>query len=150
MSQQRMHRVCQMACALFCILPALALPSLAAASAYHGQVTFHGWPVPGATVTVTQGAAKANTVTDQGGLYSFENLAEGPAKIEIEMQCFSTIEAEITIAPNMPAGAWELTLLPLDQIVSMARSKLAPSTSQSLTSAASSKKSAATDSTTSN
>ena len=37
------------------------------------------------------------------------------------MQCFSTIEQTVTIAPNVPAAKWELKLLSLDQI--MAKSK---------------------------
>src|SRR5580693_5756955 len=40
------------------------------------------------------------------------------------MQGFSTIEADVTIAPSMPAAKWELALLPIEEM--MARSKLAP------------------------
>ena len=105
---------------LACTLAALAFPSVAAASEYHGQVTFGGFPLPGATVTVTQGTKKVTTVSDQGGLYTFPDLADGTWKIEIEMQCFSTLHGDITIAPSAPAGKWELTLLPLDQIMEIA------------------------------
>ena len=59
---------------LFCIIACLSGASLAAASQYHGQITFHGWPVPGATVTVTQGAKSVTTVSDQGGLFTFTDL----------------------------------------------------------------------------
>ena len=52
------------------------------ASEYHGFVTFSGLPVPGATVTVTQGGKKFVTVTDTQGFYSFPTLADGPASIE--------------------------------------------------------------------
>ena len=38
------------------------------------------------------------------------------------MQCFSKLDAEVTVAPNMPAGKWELTLLALDEL--MVRTKL--------------------------
>jgi hypothetical protein len=38
------------------------------------------------------------------------------------MQCFSTIHADVIIVPKMPAAKWELTLLPLDQL--MARTKI--------------------------
>ena len=107
---------------LFCILASLCGSCVAAASEYHGQVTFGGLPVPGATITATQGEKKVSTVSDQGGLYDFPDLADGPWKIEIEMQCFSTIQAEVTVGANMAAGKWELTLLPLDQL--MARTKL--------------------------
>ena len=105
-----MHRSSHLVCVLLCALARSHFPRLAAASDYHGQVTFHGFPVPGATVTLTQGTKKLTTVTDQGGLYTFADLADGPAKIEIEMQCFSTVQADVSIAPNMPAAKWELTL----------------------------------------
>ena len=143
-----MRRTCQVVCALLCALAALAFPALAAASQYYGQVTFHGWPVPGATITVTQGTNRISTVSDQGGLYTFPNLSDGPAKIEIEMQCFATIEAEVSITPNTPGAKWELALLPLDQI--MARTRLAPSPLPTPTSAPPAKSPAAADSSNSN
>ena len=111
---------------LVCTLVILAFPSVAAASEYHGQVTFGGFPLPGATVTVTQGTKKITTASDQGGLYTFADLPDGPAKIEIEMQCFSTIHADITVSPNAPPAKWELTLLPLDQIMASTKLPAAP------------------------
>ena len=119
-----MHRTICWLGHLGCMLAVLAFPGLAAASEYHGQITFGGYPVPGATVTATQGAKTFSTVSDQGGLYDFPDLPDGSWKIVIEMQCFSTIEAEVTVTQNTPGAKWELKLLPLDQI--MARSKLAP------------------------
>ena len=101
----------------------LCASSLASATEYRGQVTFGGFPVPGATVTATQGTKKVSVVSDQGGVYTFDDLADGPWKIEIEMQCFEKFAAQVAVAPNMPPGKWELTLLPIDQL--MARSKLA-------------------------
>jgi hypothetical protein len=53
------------------VLAPIAPSSLASAPEYHGQVTFGGFPVPGATVTATQGTNKVATVTDQEGIYSF-------------------------------------------------------------------------------
>jgi hypothetical protein len=108
------------------ILPVLMLlcASIPAwASEYRGQVTFGGFPVPGATVTMTHGTKKFSVVSDRGGVYTFDDLADGPWKIEIEMQLFAKLEAEVTVVPNMPPAKWDLTLLPLDQL--MARSKLA-------------------------
>jgi hypothetical protein len=107
---------------LGCVLAALAFPRVAAASEYHGQINFGGLPVPGATVTLTQGATTFTTVSDQSGLYDFADLADGAWKIEIEMQGFSTIQAEITIAPHTPGAKWEVKLLSVEQM--MARSKL--------------------------
>ena len=116
---------------LVCMLAAIAFPCIAAASEYRGQVTFGGLPLPGATVTVTQGTKKASAVTDQGGLYTFPDLADGPGKIEIEMLCFSTVTADVTISPTTAPGKWELTLLPLDQITKL--TKLPPAPVPSLT-----------------
>ncbi len=111
---------------LVCLFAAIAFPCIAAASEYRGRVTFGGLPLPGATVTVTQGAKKVTAVTDQGGLYTFPDLADGPGKIEIEMLCFSTVTADVTISPATAPGKWELTLLPLDQITKLTKLPPAP------------------------
>jgi hypothetical protein len=94
---------------------------IAMASEYHGRVTFGELPVPGATVIATQGSQKVVVVSDQQGLYSFANLADGTWKIDVEMQCFSPMEQTVTVASNMPAGTWELKLLSLDQIMTEAK-----------------------------
>jgi hypothetical protein len=111
---------------LVCALVGLAFPCLAAASEYHGQVTFAGSPLPGATVTATQGTKKITAVTDQGGLYNFPDLADGPWKIDIEMLCFAPDHADVTVSPATPPGKWELTLLPLDQITKLTKLPPAP------------------------
>jgi hypothetical protein len=103
-------------------LASLCVSTLAAASEYHGQVTFGGLPVPGATVVASQGTKKFTTTSDQGGVYRFDDLPDGDWKIEIDMQCFSTIHADVTVAANMPAGKFELTPLPADEL--MARTKM--------------------------
>lgn len=141
-----MHRTLplQPVCVLLCTLAMLTLPVGAAASSYHGQVTFGGFPVPGATVTVTQGTTSVSTVSDQGGLYAFPHLTDGAAKIKIDMLGFSTIEAEVTITPNAAAAKWELTLLPLDQL--MARTRPGPNSPPGVSSAEAPKKPAAGDS----
>jgi hypothetical protein len=70
---------------------------------------------------MVHGTQRISTVTDTGGVYSFTNLEEGSWKIEIEMQCFSTIHAEVTISAHTSAGTWELTLLPLDKLIEAAK-----------------------------
>jgi hypothetical protein len=107
---------------LFGLVAVLCASTLAAASEYHGLVTFGGYPVPGATVTATHGTAKVSVVTDAGGVYNFADLADGDWKIEIEMQCFTPLHADVVIAPHVPVGKWELTMLPQEQL--MARTKL--------------------------
>jgi hypothetical protein len=90
----------------------------ARASEYHGQVTFGGLPVPGSTVTVTatQGAKKAVAITDDQGVFSFADLAEGNWTLTIEMTGFAPLKQEIAVAANAPAGTFELKLLSLAQI----------------------------------
>jgi len=97
----------------------------AAGSQYRGVVTFGGMPLPGATIKTTQkttlGTKTATAVSDQQGAYQFDDLGDGEWKIEVEMQCFETIHADVTIAPNMPAANWEMKLLPQGQIVAEAQ-----------------------------
>src|ERR1700756_3840797 len=121
MSLLRIDRFLRVVCILACVATCLMTPRLALASEYHGRVTFGGLPVPGATITATQGSQKVVAVSDQQGSYSFADLADGAWKIQVEMQCFSTIEQTVTIAPNVPAGAWDLKLLSLDQILAKAK-----------------------------
>jgi hypothetical protein len=107
----------------FGLLCALAtLPAfIARATEYHGQVFYHGLPVPGASITVSQGSTKLAAVTDRQGLYEFPDLADGKWEIKIEMRGFSTLDAEVTVAPNAPQGAWELKLLSLEEMLAQMR-----------------------------
>jgi hypothetical protein len=86
------------------------------ASEQHGQVTFGGLPVPGATVTATQDGKKFTTVTDPQGAYSFPDLADGMWNIQVDMLGFDTAKGEITAGPGATAPTWELKRLALDQI----------------------------------
>jgi hypothetical protein len=112
-----------------CAFAALSMPAYAAAAQYYGRVTFSGAPVPGVSVTLTQGAKQLSTVTDAGGLFHFDGLADGPAQLKIQMPCFTTVKAEVAIGDHLgdhaPAATWKLTLLPLDKIIAL--SKLGPS-----------------------
>ncbi len=87
-----------------------------AASEHHGQVNFGGLPVPGVTVTATQGDKRLVAITDQLGMYTFSDLADGVWKFEVEMQGFATQMQEISIGADTPSAVWELKLLPLEQI----------------------------------
>ena len=120
MSLRRIDKWLRLLCMIVCLGACLMMSKIAMAAEYHGQVTFGGLPVPGATVTATQGSQKFVVVSDQQGVYSFANLADGTWKIEVEMQCFSPLEQTVTVAANMPAGIWELKLLSLDQIMTEA------------------------------
>ncbi len=93
------------------------------ASKYYGQVTFGGFGVPGATITATQGEKKFSVTSDEGGSYRFEDLPDGQWKIEISLQCFATISAEVTVAADSAPGRWELQLLPLDELKALAKTQ---------------------------
>src|SRR5277367_1011536 len=108
MSLRKIATDLRFVCILVCIGACLTAPRLVLASEYHGQVTFGGLPVPGATITATQGGKKFVAISDQQGGYSFLDLPDGAWKITVEMQCFSTIEQTVAIAPNAPAAKWEL------------------------------------------
>src|SRR5271154_3796277 len=121
MSLRRINWCLRIVCILLWIGAWLTAPRVALASEYHGQVIFGGLPVPGAKITATQGNQTFVAISDRQGSYSFADLADGSWKIEVEMQCFSTIEETVIIAPSMPPAKWELKLLSLDQIVAKAK-----------------------------
>jgi hypothetical protein len=93
--------------AIFLVVLALSLFGVRAiaGSEHHGQVTFDGLPVPGATVTATQGEKKFVAITDQRGVYSFTDLDDGAWKFEVEMLGFATQTQDITIAANAQNGS---------------------------------------------
>ncbi len=86
------------------------------ASEHHGWVKSDGLPVPGATVTITQGDKTFVTSTDDSGAYSFPNLADGIWTLRISMLGFGPISREIGVAPNAPSPTWDFTVLPLDAL----------------------------------
>lgn len=86
------------------------------ASEQRGEVTFGGLPVPGATVTASQGDKKFTAITDQQGNYSFPDLTDGQWTIEVDMLCFAPLKQDVTVAPGAQPAKFELKLLPLDQV----------------------------------
>ncbi len=90
------------------------LPLLAAE--YRGQVKFSGLPLPGATVTATQGDKKFSAVSDQQGNWVFPDLPEGTWQLEVNMLGFTSVKQEATPGSGLPGPAFELKMLPLDQI----------------------------------
>src|SRR5271168_1084821 len=104
-----------------CILACLTVASVAFASEHHGQVTYNGLPLPGATITATQGARKLTTISNEDGSYAFSDLPDGTWHITIEMFCFAKLDEDITVAPTTPGLTWGLKLLPLAQILAQTR-----------------------------
>ena len=87
------------------------------AAEHHGRVLFHGIPVPGATVTATQGRTSLSTVSDGQGVFQFPSLADGEWTLRVEMQGFAPADQKLGISAQAPASAWELTMLPLEQLL---------------------------------
>lgn len=106
-----------------------------AASEHHGQVTFGGLPVPGATITASQGDKRFTAVTDQQGVYRFPDLPDGTWTIRVEMLCFETITREVAVTPDAPGAIWELKLQSLDEIKAAAGPAASASASQPASSA---------------
>jgi hypothetical protein len=88
----------------------------AVAEELHGFVTFGDLPMPGATVTLLQSGKKFISVTDTQGLYSFPEVSDGTASIDIEMTGFVPVKQDITIAANTPSAKWTMTLMTLDEM----------------------------------
>jgi carboxypeptidase family protein len=110
---RRVYRSLRLLC---CVVVLLAAAGAAMASEYHGTVSFNGLPVPGVTVTATQGGKKFVTVTDSQGFYSFPTLADGAASISLEMTGFSPIKQEVTVAPDGAMAKSELKLMSLEEM----------------------------------
>jgi hypothetical protein len=91
-----------------------------AAAEHHGFVKFGGLPVPGATVTATQGDKKFTAISDPQGFYSFADLPDGLWTVEVDMLCFVPMKREIAVVANAPTTEWDLKLLPFDQIKAQA------------------------------
>ncbi len=115
---------------LLCVLLWLCVCAASAASESHGIITFGGLPVPGATITASQGTKKFTAVSDLGGLYYFDDLPDGRWTITVEMQCFAIIHAQVDVAPNMPAAKWGLALLPIKRLMAATKVEQNPLASQ--------------------
>ena len=87
-----------------------------AASDYFGQVTFNGLPVPGVTITATQGNQKALATTDQDGIYHLPDLIDGVWNVTIDMLGFTTITHEITVPAAKEPAPVALTVRSFDEI----------------------------------
>ena len=92
-----------------------------AAADHYGQVTFGGLPVPGATVTATQGDKQFVAITDTQGIFRIADLADGVCTIRIEMLGFSAISQELDRRARRAAvdlGA--RSCVPFDEIAALA------------------------------
>ena len=103
------------ACVVLCLV-GLAGGGGFAASEHAGRVTVGGVPVPGATITASQGDRKIVTSTDQQGGYRFADLVDGVWTIRVEMIGFAPAAQDVTVAPDSPPSVWEIKLRPFEDI----------------------------------
>src|SRR5262249_29687137 len=88
----------------------------AMASEYRGQVTLGNVLVPGVAVTATRGDKTVTAITDDQGMYTFPDLADGEWTIEIGMSGFAKQKQVVTIGSSTPPAAWDLKMLPMSEI----------------------------------
>lgn len=103
----RFHR-CSRGAGLFPILLIAALsPALEAQT---GFVKSAGQPLPGATVTASQGDVKVTTTTDPGGHYKLPPLAKGIWTIEVSMFGFEPARKQVNDPEPLRQLDFSLTL----------------------------------------
>jgi len=101
--------------AIVCIAMLVAMPQLIAAE-YRGQVKFGGLPLPGATVTATQGDKKLTAVSDEQGTFAFSDLPDGTWQLQVDMLGFTAAKQEVTQGTGLPGPSFALKMLPIDDI----------------------------------
>jgi hypothetical protein len=97
------------------------LPSAVASAEHHGRVMFNGLPVPGATVTVSQGAKRFETVTDAQGLFQFAEITNGEWTVHVEMLGFVADDYKLTLEASSPASLIELKMQSLPDLLAASR-----------------------------
>jgi hypothetical protein len=108
-------------------LTAAALVTVVAAE-YHGEVRFVGLPLPGVTVTATQGDKTLTAATDPRGAYSFADLPDGRWSLRAEKLGFAPAGEEVTVGGDSPGASFELKMLPLGQIQAIMQPAAPPPT----------------------
>jgi len=101
---------------LVVFLLAMGQPATLLASDYFGQVTFNGLPVPGATVTATQGESKTTATTNLDGIYHLAELADGLWTLTIELFGFATITRKISVPTTADPPPDALSVRSFDEL----------------------------------
>jgi len=94
----------------------LVLANVSVAADEHGLITFNGLPVPGATITATQGDKTIVVSSDVDGRFQLSGLADGRYTVRVEMLGFQTVTREIAVGDDAATLTSELTLLPFEEI----------------------------------
>jgi Carboxypeptidase regulatory-like domain len=77
--------------------------------AQSGVVKSGNQPIPGATVTATQGDKQFTTTTDQDGRYAFPQLGEGTWTVEVQMFGFEPGKKQVDYSKS-PSADFSLRL----------------------------------------
>jgi trimeric autotransporter adhesin len=96
------------------------------AAEHHGTVKSGGLPIPGATVTATQGDKKLVTTTGDQGEYSFPNIADGAWNVRVETLGFGAQTKEVGVGVVDVPQDWDLKLLSVADLASSIQTKAAP------------------------
>jgi hypothetical protein len=94
------------------MLLTLLIAALLVAAPLHGVVRGGGVPVPGATVTASQGQTTVRTVTTADGSYEFADLTAGTWTVRVSMTGFETATQTVTVGEATPALDFTLRLAP--------------------------------------
>ena len=98
-------------------IPLTLVPLLTMIAAeYRGEVKFAGLPLPGVTVTATQGDKTLTAATDPHGVYSFADLPGGHWSLRAEKLGFEAVTQEVTVANDSPGASFELKMLARDRL----------------------------------
>src|SRR5580692_12104330 len=103
-----------------CFSLAMAALVTVIAAEYHGEVKFAGLPLPGVTVTATQGDKTLTAATDPKGVYSFADLPDGRWSLRAEKLGFGPTTLEVTAGGGAPGAVLELKMLPPGEIRTIA------------------------------
>src|SRR5688500_20334513 len=79
---------------------------VAGAAEFGGTVQWNGLPVPGATVSATEGMRRLITVTDDEGKYTLDTLTPGTWGGEGEMLGVETATREVAVRDGNVTGKW--------------------------------------------
>lgn len=88
----------------------LLLFTAGGAFAQSGFVKSEGQPIPGATVTASQGGQERSTVTDADGHYTFPPLAPGNWTVSVQMFGFEPLQKTVDYAREKGPVSFELKL----------------------------------------
>ena len=99
------------------------------AAEYHGAVKSGSLPVPGAVVTASQADRKLTTTTNEQGVFSFADLADGVWNLTVDMLGFARLSHEVGVAAVAPSPEWELKILSREALQSSLHPSGAPTAS---------------------